>query len=268
MVSEEALLRDKAAYERAQAALSAAQADVRVAQASLRMDEADLARACICSPIDWVVLERSVEPGQIVAASFQAPVLFTLAEDLAQMELRVDIDEADIGRVKPGDSASFSVEAYQDMSFPAEISELRYAPRTVDGVVTYEAILSVDNSRLLLRPGMTATAEITVDEVSDVLAIPNAALRFTPPVADSGDAGEDQRSGLLGMIFRPPSRSPATVPQAEAGPDGRRTVWLLRAGVAEPVDILPGVSDGLVTEVREAAVTVGDPVITDMADER
>ncbi|MDP2734368.1 MAG: efflux RND transporter periplasmic adaptor subunit, partial [Hoeflea sp.] len=166
----EGLLKTKAAYDRAEAALKSAEADIRVSEANLKINEANLAKACICSSIDGVVLDRNVEVGQIVASSLQAPVLFTLAADLTKMELRVDIDEADIGKVKVGHEATFTVEAYQGRIFPAVISQLRYAPKTVDGVVTYEAILSIDNTDLLLRPGMTATADITVAESKDPLA--------------------------------------------------------------------------------------------------
>tara|TARA_R110002020_G_scaffold18931_28_gene65533 strand:- start:6442 stop:7692 length:1251 start_codon:yes stop_codon:yes gene_type:complete len=254
----EGLLKAKAAHDRAQAAVKSAEADIRVSEANLKINEANLAKACICSSIDGVVLDRNVEVGQIVASSLQAPVLFTLAADLAKMELRVDIDEADIGKVKVGNDAMFSVEAYQGRSFPAVISQLRYAPKTVDGVVTYEAILSIDNSDMLLRPGMTATADIRVAEVKDTLAVSNAALRFSPPatVEDSGG------SGLLGMIFRPPSRGAATTPKVSA--DGHRDIWLLKNGQAVAVSVMPGESDGSKTAIT-GDVNEGDLVITDQA---
>ncbi|MCY0094508.1 efflux RND transporter periplasmic adaptor subunit [Hoeflea ulvae] len=263
VTSLESLLKAKAAYERAQAALKSAEADIRVSEANLRINEADLAKACICSSIEGVVLDRNVEVGQIVASSLQAPVLFTLAADLTKMELRVDIDEADIGKVKVGNEAMFTVEAYQGRTFPAVISELRFAPKTVDGVVTYEAILSIDNSDLLLRPGMTATADIKVAEITGTLAIPNAALRFAPPVEP-----EDQSSGsgLLGMLFKnAPTRAPSSAAKTSA--DGRRTIWILRDGQAEGVDILAGESDGTKTEIREGDVAEGDLVITDLTSE-
>jgi HlyD family secretion protein len=258
----EGLLRAKAAYDRAQAALKSAEADIRVSEANLKINEANLAKACICSSIDGVVLERNVEVGQIVASSLQAPVLFTLAADLKNMELRVDIDEADIGKVKVGNQAVFTVEAYQGRTFPAMISELRFAPKTVDGVVTYEAILSIDNAELLLRPGMTATADIRVAEIKDTLAIPNAALRFAPPVETEDSNG----TGLLGMLFRnAPSRPPSTASQASE--DGRRNIWVLRDGQAVAVDILPGETDGAMTEIRDGDIAEGDQVITDLMQE-
>ncbi|WP_340159798.1 efflux RND transporter periplasmic adaptor subunit [uncultured Hoeflea sp.] len=258
----EGLLKARAARDRAAAARKSAEADIRVAEANLKISEANLGKACICSSIDGVVLERNVEVGQIVASSLQAPVLFTLAADLRNMELRVDIDEADIGKVKIGDQASFTVEAYQGRTFPAVISELRFAPKTVDGVVTYEAILSIDNADLLLRPGMTATSEIKVAEIDDTLAIPNAALRFAPPVEEAENGG----SGLLGMLFKnAPKRAPSTATSANS--DGRRTVWLSRDGLAVGVDVLTGETDGTITEIREGDLAEGDLVITDLAQE-
>ncbi len=152
----------------------------------------------IRSPINGVVLTRSVDPGQTVAASLQAPVLFSLAEDLTKMELHVDVDEADVGRVKEGQAAIFTVDAYPGRSFPARISQVRYGSKTVDGVVTYETLLAVDNSDLSLRPGMTATANITVQEVHDALLVPNAALRFVPPSQppSGNDRGTERRQYL------------------------------------------------------------------------
>lgn len=242
----EGLLKARAARDRAAAARKSAEADIRVAEANLKINEANLAKACICSSIDGVVLERNVEVGQIVASSLQAPVLFTLAADLKNMELRVDIDEADIGKVKIGNEASFTVEAYQGRTFPAVISELRFAPKTVDGVVTYEAILSIDNADLLLRPGMTATSEIKVAEIDDTLAIANAALRFAPPVEEVSNGG----TGLLGMLFKnAPTRVPSSASNTSA--DGRRTIWLLRKGEAVAVEVLTGQTDGMITEIRE-----------------
>lgn len=248
-----------AANARAEAALEVARADIKVAQADLKMAETNLSKACICSPIDGLVLDRNVEPGQIVASSLQAPVLFRIAEDLSRMELQVAIDEADMGVVSVGKKAVFSVEAYQGRSFPAEIAELRYAPQTIDGVVTYEAILSIDNRDLLLRPGMTATAEILVEEVENAVLIPNAAFRFAPPEeAKPRSTG----GGLLGFIMPRPPQKPATPPAPKA--DGTRLIHVLRGGAAIPVEVRPGPTDGQFTAVPEG-IAEGDPVITSMA---
>ncbi|MGO4914757.1 efflux RND transporter periplasmic adaptor subunit [Pseudogemmobacter sp. W21_MBD1_M6] len=255
----EVYIGSEAALRRAEAALASAEADVAVAEADVQLNEANLAKACICAPIDGLVLDRNVDAGQIVAASLSAPVLFTLAEDLRRMELRVDVDEADIGRVAVGNSAEFSVEAFQDRDFPATVSTLRYFPKTVDGVVTYQAVLEIDNADLLLRPGMTAVAVITVGQVTDALLIPNAALRFAPQDV-GGDAGG---TGLLGMLFRRPPSTAPIAPNA-ASVDGWRSIWVLRDGTAVKTPVRTGASDGSFTEFREGELAAGDRVITDM----
>ena len=255
--SRQSLVLARAALSRALAGVQAAAADLELAQANLAMQRTQLERACICSPIDGIVLDRAVDPGQIVAATLSAPVLFTLAEDLSQMELRVDIDEADIGRIRVGETAEFSVDAYDERRFPAEITEVRFAPQTIDGVVTYKAILAIDNSELLLRPGMTATADIVVATVSDALVVPNAALRYAPPPEpEAGDDGE--RSGLLGMLI-PSGREGGAV-----GDGG--TVWVLDAGTAREVEVETGETDGLFTEILGGEIAEGMRVITDRED--
>ena len=258
--SEETLLQARAAWQRAGAALDTAKANVKLAQADLKQNKADLAKAEITSPINGIVLDRAVEPGQIVAASLSAPVLFTLAEDLSHMNLTVDIDEADIGQVSVGNAARFSVEAYQEKDFDAEITQLRYAPEEVEGVVTYKAILDVTNTDLLLRPGMTATADITVARLDDVLTVPNAALRFAPPVQTENDSGG---SGLLGMLMprRPRSGGQQT---GAANAQGMRSIWVLRDGAPVEVKVRTGRTDGSRTMVTEGDLAEGDPVITDM----
>jgi len=248
----------RAAYDTALAALASARAEVAVAQANLDVDETNLKKACICSPIDGIVLSRDVEPGQTVASSLQAPVLFTLAEDLAQMTLEVDIDEADMGKVREGQQAVFTVEAFPERDMPASITELRYAPETVEGVVTYKAVLAIDNSELLLRPGMTATAEITVQRLQDVLLAPNAALRFVPPAA----ADDAEQGSILRKLFpHRPQRAPA--PNVDTGRRGERQLWLLREGVPAAVSVATGASDGSMTEIRGGELSEGDVVIVD-----
>ncbi len=258
VTTTQSFLAAHAALARAKAAVASARADVRVAAADLKVDEANLNKACICSPIDGVVLERNVDVGQIVASSFQAPILFSIAEDLTRMELRVDIDEADIGKVDVGDTAQFTVEAYQDRTFPAVISELRFAPQTIDGVVTYEGILSIDNSDLLLRPGMTATADVTVANLDNALTISNAALRFSPPVQAEEEAGG---SGFLGLLFKPPSHAASTPQQAQSG---LRTVWVANGDDLKAVEIETGETDGIRTEIVAGALAQDDRVVVDM----
>ncbi len=243
------------AYDNAVAALQIADADRNLADAQLDMQRAELGKAVLTSPIKGIVLSRDVDPGQIVAASLSAPILFTLAEDLSQMELQVDVDEADIGRISVGDTATFTVEAYDERVFPAQISEVRFAPETVDGVVTYKAILSIDNSELLLRPGMTATAEITVADYRDVLLVPNAALRFAPPQVIENDSG-DSGGGLLGMLI-PDSSG------VDRGEVNRNSVWVLADGAAVETAVETGDTDGRLTIIAGGALSSGDLVITD-----
>jgi HlyD family secretion protein len=196
-----------------------------------------------------------------VAASFQAPVLFTLAEDLSLMELHVDVDEADVGMVHEGQSAVFTVDAYPERSFPAVIRQVRYGAETTSGVVTYETVLTVSNEDLTLRPGMTATAEITVQEVKDALLVPNAALRFVPPAPAAAGA----RSGFMGRLMPGPRRQLSTVNQAasQTGPK----VWRLENGQPVPVAVTLGHTDGLWTEVRANDLAPGTEVIVSILEE-
>ncbi|MFN3226355.1 MAG: efflux RND transporter periplasmic adaptor subunit [Hyphomicrobiales bacterium] len=240
---------------RAEAELQYSVAERSLAEANLTLHQAELDQACICSPIRGVVLDRDVDAGQIVAASLSAPILFTVAEDLTQMELRVDIDEADIGFVSVGNSATFTVDAYDDRTFPAEIADIRFAPETIDGVVTYKAILAIDNTEMLLRPGMTATAEVVVAEVTEALSVPNTALRYVPPAALNE---ADERSGLLGMLI-PDSGPDANVADA-------RSVWVLREGEAVEIAVQTGLSNGVLTEIVQGEIEAGDLVITDRTD--
>lgn len=259
VASHQSFLAAQAALERAQAALQIADADRALADANLALQQADLDKAVIYAPIKGVVLGRNADVGQIVASSLSAPVLFTIAEDLSSMELQVDIDEADIGRVKVGDSASFTVDAFDEQSFPATITEIRYAAETVEGVVSYKAILEVDNSDLRLRPGMTATASIVVADLSDVLMVPNAALRYVPALAANPETGGgNSGSGLLGLIMPRHTR-----PVGTAGEDASKSIWVLRDGVPQQVSVTTGQSDGRYTAILDGALQAGDQVITD-----
>jgi HlyD family secretion protein len=262
LCSRENLDTAEAAYLRAQAEAADARAKVAEAAAKLSLDETDLGKAVIRAPIDAIVLERRVEPGQTVAASLQTPVLFTLAEDLRQMELHVDVDEADVGQVREGQAAVFTVDAYPTQSFPARITQVRYAPRTVEGVVTYETLLSVGNAELLLRPGMTATAEITVRTVKAALLVPNAALRFTP----SATAVRAPQTGG-GLFSRLLIRRPAEKAEGQAGKPAvgsRQQVWVLRNGSPVAVPVTVGVSDSSQTEIVDGDLAAGTPVIVEM----
>lgn len=254
-----------------QAEAAAARAAVAQARASLDAVRTDLSKAQIRSPINGVVLVRSVEPGQTVAASLQAPILFTLAEDLRKMELHVSVDEADVGSVDIGQEATFTVDAFPSRNFHARITEVHFASSnmksssgsatggtgaaasaTSTGVVTYETVLEVDNSELLLRPGMTATAEIVTTNIEDALLVPNLALRFTPEGVDVPGAppkADEQRGPLNALMPRLRMGRPGGNQQGGARRLGR--VWILENDKPAFVVFRPGATDGRMTQVAE-----------------
>ena len=262
MSSQEELDTAAGAARRAEAALAVAKAKVEQAQAQLDADSRTLVKSEIRSPIDGTVLKRQVEPGQTVAASLQTPVLFTLAEDLTQMELNVAVDEADVGQVAAGLKAEFTVDAYPNRRFPATITQVRYAPETVNGVVTYAALLSLENDDLSLRPGMTATAEILAREVDDVLLVPNTALRFSPPNANK--TAKADNGGLVGMLLprRPPSSRAATPKESKSGKGAR--VWVPREGQPVAIPVATGATDGNLTEILSGDLEPGTEVLVEM----
>ena len=253
----------EADLKRAHANEAVALATVSQASASLRSDETNLTKASIRAPIDGIVLTRKIQPGQTVAASLQAPVLFTLAENLAQMELQVKIDEADVGQVRNEQSVSFTVDAYPSRKYPARIKRVDFGSQTTDGVVSYLGVLAVDNDDLSLRPGMTATATITTVHRQKVLLVPNTALRFTPPAAP---AAASQSSGSLVSSLMPRMpRAPAT---AKASKDAPKRVWVLKQqadgnSVPTEVPVTVGASDGRHTEITSGPLHEGDAVITE-----
>jgi HlyD family secretion protein len=251
----------EASVARARADEAVARAQVLQARATLEANRTDLSKALIRSPINGIVLARSVEPGQTVAASLQAPVLFTLAEDLASMELHVDLDEADVGRVQPGQRSTFTVDAYPGRVFSAEVAQVRYSANNEGGVVTYKTVLTVDNTSLLLRPGMTATADITVHEVRGAVLVPNGALRYVPGAAP-GAGGE--KSGVMSKLMPGPPRR-ASRPSRTRTPDGamagEQRVWTLRQGSPVPIAVTIGETDGIMTEIVAGDVTPGMELI-------
>lgn len=254
---------DRAAYVRAQASEASAKAAVSQAQATLDAIQTDLSKAVIRSPINGIVLKRSIEPGQTVAASLQAPVLFTLAEDLTKMQLQVDVDEADVGKVKAGQEATFTVDAYPDRTFPARINQVRYGAQTVQGVVTYETILDVDNTDLSLRPGMTATADIIVKKVHDAILIPNAALRFAPP-AQQVQTSARSGGSLFSRLFPRRRHNTQKPREAETGDNKQKQVWTLQDNKPVALKITTGATNGVMTQVTGGAVEPGTPLVVDM----
>lgn len=262
LISDQDLQAADAASAVSQARVRSAAADIALAKASLEQAQTNLDKAQIKSPIDGVVLSRAVEVGQTVTSGFQTPVLFTLARDLTEMQLSIAIDEADIGRVKQGQEASFTVDAYPNKKFPAKLKQLRNVPTTVDNVVTYEAILSVDNKDNLLRPGMTATATIVTVHRENATLVPNAALRFEPPSAN------ERRHGPPGLRMFSGRRSPkpsgsAAAPKKKRFDKNAPHVWLLTGNQPRPVNVKTGVTDGQVTEVL-SGIKPGQKVVVDM----
>jgi HlyD family secretion protein len=259
----------EATLERSQADAEVAKTTVTSATAELRSSQTNLGKATITSPINGVVLTRTVEPGQTVASSLSAPTLFTLAEDLAQMEVEVGVDEADVGQVKAGQKAEFSVDAWPGRKYPADITRVSLGADTSNNVVSYLTVLAVQNPDLTLRPGMTATATIKTEARDNVLLVPNTALRFTPVVATAPAAASANSSFLSKLMPRPPSmggqkKRPNGTPPV-ASPDGMQQIWVLDNNAPVAVDVKIGISDGKQTEIVSGDLKVGMPVITESA---
>lgn len=248
----------EANVKRAEANEASARASVAQARANLRSDETNLGKASIRSPIDGVVLKRKVEPGQTVAASFQAPVLFQLAEDLSKMELQVDVDEADVGEVRVGQRATFTVDAWPGRKYSALITRVGLGSQEKDGVVSYLTILRVANDDLSLRPGMTGTAEITTLTRDKALLVPNAALRFTP---ETKTAQQKQSGMSLVRVMMP--RPPAPTRKVHGPSNSTPRVWVLRDGKPVPIDVKTGATNGKVTEITGGELKAGTEVITE-----
>lgn len=250
-----------AVVARAQASIETAKAKIEDAQAELKTAETDLTKAYISAPIDGVVLARSVEPGYAVAASLQAVELLTLASDLRELELEVDVDEADVAVVQAGQRATFTVSAYPNRQFPAELTKVAYGPSQDkdSNVVTYTAYLTVKNADLLLRPGMTATALIETKSRENVLLIPNTALRYKPVQAKA------ENSAVSGLMMGPPHRQGVDKKATDSG--GASTVrqnriWVLKNNQPVSLSIVTGASDGIRTEVISGDLKEGDLLIT------
>lgn len=249
VISQEQLDTALAAKLRAEAGLASAQASAVVARANLKMAQTRLGKATIVSSVNGIVLSRLVEPGQTITSGFQTPLMFKLAQDLTKMRLKVDVDEADVGRVAAGMEASFTVDAYQGRTFSSKVVKLFYEPTKSNNVVTYECELEVDNADESLRPGMTATASIMSRKVSGALLVPNTAFRFTPPTMSSGFGG--------------PQKVQTTLEQ------GVQRVWVQRDGAAEleSVEVRVGSTDGVMTELTSGSLTAGMRVVLDVVEQ-
>jgi len=239
IVSQETVDADKSAYEQAAAQVKLDEATIAQRQAALEGAQVNLDYTDIVSPVDGIVVSRNVDVGQTVAASFQTPTLFLIAKDLTKMQVDTNVSESDIGRVKVGDRASFTVEAYPKKTFEGRVTEVRQAPITVQNVVTYDAVIGVDNPERLLLPGMTANAKIVTEERNDVLRVPAQALRFEP------------------------QGSPAARGKVPRGARREPRVWILKAGQPVAVPVTVGLEDGTWAEITGGELAHGNAVITD-----
>lgn len=255
-VSRAALDTSRATLDRARAVAAASRAAIAQARANLRTSQTNLTKATIRSPIDGVVLTRSIDPGQTVAASLQAPVLFLLAEDLTRMELQVDIDEADVGQTRGGQTATFSVDAFPGRVYQGRLIRVGLGSRTTDGVVTYTGVLTVDNADQSLRPGMTATAEIVINRRDGVLKAPAAALRFSPPAAAAASGG---------LVASLTPRMPGQGRKRGSG-SRAQNLWVLKDGQPTALPVTVGATDGQWSEVSGEGLTEGLEVITGEAE--
>jgi HlyD family secretion protein len=264
------------------AGVSVAEGRLAQAKASLSQAKVNLELTNILSPINGTVISRSVDVGQTVAASLQAPTLFVIAEDLAKMQVDTSVAEADVGKLQPGMPTSFLVDAFPSERFRGTVRQIRNAPQTVQNVVTYDAVIDVANPELKLRPGMTANVTFVAAEHDGVIRVPNAAIRFRPPQElhaklrggeggseRGGERGRDGGSGGWSRRERGGEGNPTAAGTGGGGfprgPDGadRRTVWVMRGGEPTPVSIRVGLSDGSFTELVEGDLKEGDTVITD-----
>jgi HlyD family secretion protein len=268
-------------YDQAKADFETAEAALGQSQAALEQAETNLAYTKIRSPIDGVVVDRQYDVGQTVAASFQAPTLFTVAQDLTKMQLQADVDQSDIGRVKVGQKAKFTVDAYPDDNFTATITQVRLNATVNQNVVTYPVILEVDNTDLKLRPKMTADISVEVDRVRDALRVPNAALRFRPAEEAAGNRGGASagtrgagaateagaarpRNGASGGFARAAEGLPGG--GGEKSERGWQAVYRLGAnGKLERVRVRTGLSDGRYTQIVEGELAEGDTVVLALA---
>ncbi len=259
----------RADYAQALASLNSSRAQVQVTQAQLSTAQTNLSIAQIVSPVTGVVLSRDIEPGQTVAASLNAPVLFTIAEDLTQMEVEVSVDEADVGQVKDGQPATFTVDAFPGRTFPAQVTRVNVGSNassasststtttsTSGTVVAYTAVLGVENGDETLRPGMTATADIIAQQLKDVLLVPNSALRFKPA------AGASSGSGITSALM-PRRRGNRATRQVNFGAGSSQTVYVQSEdGTPKAIQVIVGASDGSRTAITSGDLKAGMRVIT------
>ncbi len=269
LIAQADLDTSQATAEAAKASVDAAAGAVEQAKAQLNSAEVNLAYTDIISPTDGTVIARNVDVGQTVAASLSAPTLFLIAEDLRKMQVDTSVAEADIGKLKAGMKATFTVDAYPNEKFVGSVRQIRNNPQTVQNVVTYDAVIDVGNPELKLLPGMTANCTFVWAERDDALRVPNAAMRFRPPAnlvaqVNAGTGAGPRPRGASSDAPQDTGAPRRGSAAAEANSD-RKTVWILRDGKPAPAVFQAGVSDGTMTEVVQGDVSEGDLVITDMS---
>src|SRR5262245_12277472 len=256
-------------YDAARSQLNVAQAQVTQAQAAMNQATIDLGYTVIRSPVDGIVISRNVDVGQTVAASLQAPTLFTIANDLTKMEVHTNVDEADVGNIREGQDVSFTVDAHPSRRFRGKVHQVRNAPQILQGVVTYDAVVRINNKELLLKPGMTANVQFLVSEKEDVLTIPNMAMRFKPP---------EEKNEAQDLLRQEQGRAAPRVGQRRtsrgagsgaAGGEARRArqvrIYVMKDGKAQAVEVQAGITDGSKTEVIDGELNENDPVIIGMS---
>jgi len=267
LVAQSELDAAQTAYDAAVAQFEVNRAQVSQAQAALNLVRVDLDNTIIRSPVDGIVISRNIDVGQTVAASLQAPTLFTIANDLSKMEVHTSVDEADVGNVWENQEVTFSVDAFPTRRFRGKVLQVRNAPTVVQNVVTYNAVVRIDNKELLLKPGMTANVQFLVSQKEAVLSIPNMAIRFKPP-EEKNEAQELLRQEQSRTAPRPGARRTSRS-GGGGGAETRRVrevrIYLLRDAKAQPVDVQLGISDGSKTEVVSGDLKENDPVIIGMA---
>jgi len=274
LVAQSDLDAAQTAYESAVAQLKVNQAQVELAKAALEQAQVDLNHTIITSPVDGIVVSRNVDVGQTVAASLQAPVLFLIANDLSKMQVDTNVSEGDVGNVWVDQDAEFTVDAYPTRRFQGKVLQVRNAPIMVQNVVTYDAVVGIDNQDLLLKPGMTANVQFFVNRKEAVLKIPNAALRFRPPEdkPQPQAAGEGQENAPRANAGGPSGgrggeRGNRGAGQGQRGGGRGRegTVYVLRGDKATPVRIRLGITDGTSTEVAAGDIKEGEPIVVAMS---
>ncbi len=285
LISESEIDTLKTAYESAVAQVSVSKSQVRQAEAALSLAEVNLTHTVIASPIDGIIISRDVDVGQTVAASLQAPTLFTIANDLTKMQVHSDISESDVGKLREGQEVTFKVDAFPKEDFKGEVTQVRNEGTIVQNVVTYDAVIDVDNQDLKLKPGMTAYVSILVQKSDDSLKIPNIALRFKPSNMEEWEIKEKREEDKGKKIEKEKEKeetqgsafSSSKGSSSHGAPGGivsrassfdrmmstKPVVWVFKNGTIHPVQVSTGITDGKYSEVIEGELSEGDEVVTE-----